>query len=121
MAAGEALVRLDREQDVRRTAAVRDEHRPVACRLLGAARVLIELAAGHGRDGHGRPLLSLGNLRRGRPRTYFINNNRGMRAKLRAEHGIPIFKNIQGGVQTNMQWRHRKLLLLIFKYLDALI
>ena len=45
-------VLLNGEQDVRRTAAVRDEDGALAGSLPGAADVLIKIAAGDGGDGH---------------------------------------------------------------------
>ena len=57
LAAGAAddLVLLDAEQHMRGLAPVRDEHRSVLGRLLGLARVLIELPAGERRHRHGLP------------------------------------------------------------------
>ena len=43
--AGEPLVLVERQQHVRRPAAIRDDHRPGLGRLLGLAGVLVELAA----------------------------------------------------------------------------
>src|SRR5579872_1277081 len=52
IAAGEALVVLNRQKNMRGAAPVCDENRPAAGRLLGATGVLIEFTAGQSRHRH---------------------------------------------------------------------
>ena len=62
MAANDALIFIDTEQDMSGLTPVGDEHRPPRGGFLGPAGSLIELPAGYGGDRHGRHFCLQGEL-----------------------------------------------------------